>query len=148
MGYFRIPCPFFFFISKNPNVSMISKDLTRNIKISLKTTIGQLGYVERQIDLTDPSNILLQLKAVQAMLSKITFELLDETYRKALAEKVVANHEACPGNCGNEASIQKMLKLFPEIELEDIPSKLKEAQLTEQNLKKFLLEKNLDTPPL
>ena len=82
------------------------------------------------------------------MLSKIIFELLDETYRKALAEKIVANYEACPGNCGNETTIEKMLKLFPDIELEDIPQKLKEAQLIEQKLKQILFEKNLDTPPM
>ena len=127
---------------------MISKDLTRNIKTSLKTAIGQLGYVEKNIDEGQAENILLQLKAVQAMLSKITFELLDETYRKALAEKIVANYEVCPGNCGNEKTIEQMLNLFPEIALEDIPQKLKEAHLIEQNLKKILLEKNLDTPPM
>lgn len=127
---------------------MISKDLTQSIKIYLKTAIGQLGYVEKHIDDGRADNILLQLKAVQAMLSKITFELLDETYRKSLAEKIVANYEICPGNCGNEKNIEQMLKLFPEIALEDIPQKLKEAQLIEQHLKKILLEKNLDTPPV
>lgn len=144
MGYFKSILSAFL---KNQNVSMISKDLTRNIKTSLKTAIGQLGYVEKQIDYGQADNILLQLKAVQGMLSKITFELLDETYRKALAEKIVSNYESCPGNCGNENSIEQMLKLFPEIALEDIPQKLKEANTFEQHLKKILSEKNLDTPP-
>ena len=126
---------------------MISSDLTRQTKTALKTALGQLNYILKQVDNAQKAtDILLQLKAVQAMLNKISFELLDETYRKALAEKLVANHEACPGNCGWETNIQEMLKLFPTLQVEDIPAKLKEAELIQTELKKIITEKNLDTP--
>lgn len=126
---------------------MISSDLTRNIKVSIKTAIGQLNYVLKKVDDEQQTeNVLLQLKAVQAILSKTTFELLDETYRKALAEKISSAHQSCPGNCGNEEIIERLRKLFPDFALEEVPEKLKEAQEVEKELKKYLAKNNLDTP--
>ena len=127
---------------------MISKDLTRDIKIAIKTAMGQLSYVQRQIDDAHKAeDVLLQLKAVQAMLSKVSYKLLDETHRKALAEKIVANYESCPGDCGNEIAIEKMMRFFPEMEVEEIPEKLKEAVSIEREIHKLFSQKNLDTPP-
>lgn len=126
---------------------MISSDLTRNIKTSLKTVEGQLRYILRQIDQEhEAANILLQLKASQALLNKITFELLDETYRKALAENIASAYRNCPGNCGNEEVIEKLRKMFPELLPEEIPQKLLEARQIEQKVRKFLMQQNLDTP--
>lgn len=125
---------------------MISSDLTRNIKVSIKTAIGQLNYILKKVDDEQQTeNVLLQLKAVQAMLSKTTFELLDDTYRKALAEKISSAYQNCPGNCGNEEIIERLRKLFPDFALEEVPEKLKDAQGVEERLKKYL-KKNLDTP--
>lgn len=125
---------------------MISSDLTRDIKISIKTVIGQLKYILGKVDDEGQNeNVLLQLKAVQATLGKTTFELLDDTYRKALAEKISTAYQTCPGNCGNEEIIERLRKLFPDFVLEEVPGKLKEAQKVEARLKKYL-KNNLDTP--
>ena len=125
---------------------MIRGDLTKRIKTSIKTVQGQLGYILTKIDDENQAeNILLQLKAVQSMLTKSTFELLDDTYRKALAEKISSVYATCPGNCGQEDAIEKLRILFPEIKPEDVPEKLKEAQRVEDKLKRFLNEKSLDT---
>ncbi|MEQ9289557.1 MAG: metal-sensing transcriptional repressor [Cyclobacteriaceae bacterium] len=126
---------------------MIPHDLTQSIKVSLKTTTGQLGYILSKLDDENQvENILLQLKAVQSMLNKTTFELLDDTYRKALAEKISSAYQSCPGNCGKEATIERLRKLFPEFTLEEVPEKLREARQMEEELKKFLSDKRLDTP--
>lgn len=126
---------------------MISSDLTKNIKISIKTAIGQLNYVLKQIDNENQAeNILLQLKAIQAILKKTTFELLDDTYRKALAEKISSAYQSCTGNCGNEETIEELRKLFPNITLEELPQKLNEVEQVEKILQKYLSQKNLDTP--
>ncbi len=125
---------------------MIPHDLTQSIKVSLKTATGQLGYILSKIDDVDQvENILLQLKAVQSMLTKTTYELLDDTYRKALAERISSAYQSCPGDCGNEETIEKLRKLFPELKLEEVPKKLREARMVEEELKKFLSER-LDTP--
>lgn len=126
---------------------MIPHDLTHSIKVSLKTAKGQLDYILDNIDNDDQAeNMLLQLKAVQSTLSKATYELLDDAYRKALAEKISAAYQNCPGNCGNEATIERLRRLFPEFKLEEVPEKLREARQVEEELKKFLSEKHLDTP--
>ncbi len=126
---------------------MIPRDLTEGIKVSLKTATGQLGYILNKLDDEDQvENILLQLKAVQSTLTKTTFELLDDTYRKALAEKISSTYQSCPGNCGNEETIERLRNLFPEYKLEEVPEKLKEARMVEEELKKFLSRKSLDTP--
>ncbi|NDV42372.1 MULTISPECIES: metal-sensing transcriptional repressor [Flagellimonas] len=126
---------------------MISSDLTRDIKVSIKTAMGQLNYVLEQVDDEQQAgNILLQLKAVRAILDKAIFELLDDVYRKAMAEKISSAHQNCPGNCGDEDNIERLRRLFPEFSLEDVPQKLKEAEGVEIRLKKYLSEKNLDTP--
>ncbi|AGA79430.1 MULTISPECIES: metal-sensitive transcriptional regulator [Echinicola] len=125
---------------------MIPSDLTQSIKVSLKTATGQLGYILSKIDDEDQvENILLQLKAVQSTLTKTTYELLDDTYRKALAERISSAYQNCPGNCGNEETIEKLRTLFPELKLEEVPEKLREARTVEEELKKFLSER-LDTP--
>lgn len=125
---------------------MIPHDLAQSIKVSLKTATGQLGYILSKIDDVDQvENILLQLKAVQSMLAKTTYELLDDAYRKALAERISSAYQSCPGDCGNEETIEKLRKLFPELKLEEVPKKLREARMVEEELKKFLSER-LDTP--
>ena len=127
---------------------MIDPELTRAIKTALKTASGQLGYVIDHVATDDNiENVLLQLKAVQATLSKATFDLLDDAYRKALAEKISFAYQNCPGDCGQEDRIEGLRKLFPEYTLEEIPEKIKEAGLVETSLRKILSEKNLDTPP-
>lgn len=126
---------------------MISSDLTRDIKVSIKTAIGQLNYILKQVDNEQAAeNILLQFKAVQAILNKSTFELLDETYRKAMAEKISSAYQNCPGNCGNEQTIERLRQLFPNFSMDEIPQKLKEAQQVDNKLKKYLSQNNLDTP--
>ena len=89
---------------------------------------------------------LLQLKAVKALLDKTTLELLDGTYRKAMAEKIALAHQNCPGDCGNEAAIEWLRRLFPDIPLEEVPERLNEAEALDERLKKYLSKKNLDTP--
>jgi len=126
---------------------MISSDLTRDIKVSVKTAIGQLNYILKQVDNEqEAGNILLQFKAVQATLTKATFELLDETYRKAMAEKISSAFQNCPGNCGNEENINRLRMLFPDFSLDEVPQKLQEAQQLEQELMQFLSQKRLDIP--
>ena len=67
---------------------MISKDLTKDFKDSIRALSGHLKAIEKMVDDDFPDQTLLQLKAVQAGLQKATHMLLDEVYRKALAEKI------------------------------------------------------------
>jgi len=125
---------------------MISKDLTKEFKDSIRGLAGHLRAVEKMVDSEFPDQTLLQLKAVQAGLHKATLMLLDEVYRKALAEKISFSWQNCPGNCGYEENIDLLRSFFPEIKLEDVPQKLKEAVKIEDHMRKIILQKDLETP--
>lgn len=106
---------------------MISRDLTRDIKTRLQTINGQInGLIKMLEEDNDPEKILNQFKAAQKALDKTYFLLLDETYRKALAEKISETVEACPGNCGNEDRIELLRKQFPNLELDSLTLKMRE----------------------
>src|SRR5690606_10754041 len=105
----------------------LPQDLIRNIKTGLKSVIGQLKEITRMLDDgREPEQILIQFKAVQHAVNKSHFLLLDETYRKALAIKIVETVDACPGNCGNEGKIEYLRQQFPDLSLDDLSQKLKE----------------------
>ena len=65
---------------------MISADLLNEFKPALATAIGQLQSVLRSAKESSEAE-LIQLKAAQALHSKSVLLLLDDVYRKAMAEK-------------------------------------------------------------
>lgn len=62
---------------------------------------------------------------------------MDEAYRKALAIGIVKAVDSCPGDCGNEAKIEYLKAEFPNLELADLTTKLKEIQTIETRLKDY-----------
>lgn len=106
---------------------MIPRDLSRDIKIRLQSINGQLSGLIKMLEADiDPEKILIQFKAAQKGLDKAHFLLLDETYRKTLAEKISETVDACPGDCGNEDTIEFIRKQFPDLELDALTSKIQE----------------------
>ena len=126
----------------------ISGDLIADFKTTIKTVIGQLEYVSKSIgNINNPEEVLLQLKAASALLSRSTLILLDDVYRKALAEKISFAHQNCPGNCGNEDQIERLMQMFPHIPLEQLPEKLIEADELMKKISKIISENTWSTPP-
>ena len=115
-------------------ISMLPKDLTKDIKTRLQSIRGQIDGLIKMLDEgKDPEKILLQFKAAQKGLDKAHYLLLDEVYRKALAIKISETVEACPGNCGNEDRIEFIRQQFPDLELDSLTQKMKEiAELKER----------------
>lgn len=114
---------------------MIPKDLTKDIKIRLQSIRGQMDGLIKMLDEDkDPEKILVQFKAAKNGLDKAHFLLLDETYRKALAIKISETVEACPGNCGNEERIEFIRRQFPDLELDNLTTKMKEIAELKQRL--------------
>lgn len=126
---------------------MIPSDLIGDFKATVKTAIGQLEYVNKAIgNTTNPEEVLLQLKAADALVSKATIMLLDDVYRKALAEKISFAHQNCPGNCGSEDQIERLRQMFPQISLVQLPEKLIEAEELVKKIKLIISEKAWNTP--
>ena len=127
---------------------MIAHDQTESVKFNLKTAKGQIESILKRINEPEQAqNVLFQIKAVQGLVNRAAIELLDDAYRKALAERVAEAADKCPGDCGQEESIAHLLKIFPEIKPEQIPIKLMEIEKMNKQLQKFLEKNNLDTPP-
>lgn len=117
---------------------MIPKDLTQDIKTRLQSINGQVtGLIKMLDEGRDPEKIITQFKAVQHGLDKAHFLLLDETYRKTLAIKISETVEACPGNCGNEERIEFIRQQFPDLELDNLTSKIKEISELKQKINQF-----------
>jgi len=114
---------------------MIPRDLSKDIKIRLQSINGQIGGLIKMLDEdTDPENIFIQFKAAQKGLDKAHFLLLDDAYRKALAIKISETIEACPGNCGNEERIEFIRRQFPDLELDNLTTKMKEIAELKQRI--------------
>jgi len=58
-------------------------------------------------------------------------------FRKSLAIKIVETVDACPGNCGKEEKIARVLKEFPDLSLDDLADKMKEIAELEKHVKKL-----------
>lgn len=116
----------------------LPKYLTKDIKTRLQSIKGQMEGLVAMLDQgRDPEQILIQFKAIQQALSKTHYLLLDETFRKALAIKIVEASDACPGNCGNEDRIDYLLKQFPALDLDELSQKLKEISELCKHLDEF-----------
>jgi len=117
---------------------MIPEDLTKDIKARLSTIKGQVEGIIKMIDQgKDPESVLIQFKSLDKGLQKARHLLLDEVFRKSLAIKIVETVDACPGDCGNEEKIERLLKEFPTLSLDDLTDKMKEVGDLEAHLKKI-----------
>ena len=115
---------------------MLQKDLTRDIKNRLNTIKGQLDGIIKMLDHDrDPEEVLIQFKAAGKALSTAQFLLLDETFRKSLAAKLSETMEACPGDCGQENTIELLRKQFPDLNHDDLTAKMKEIQAVYDQMK-------------
>ena len=114
---------------------MLPKDLTSDIKTRLQSIKGQVDGLIKMLDEgKDPEKILIQFKAAQKGLDKAHYLLLDEAYRKALAIKISETVEACPGNCGNEDRIEFIRQQFPNLQLDNLTTMMKEIAELKQRI--------------
>lgn len=117
---------------------MLHKDLTRDVKSRLNTIKGQVeGIVKMLNEDKDPEQILNQFKAVSKALEITRNLLIDETFRKSLAAKISEAVQACPGNCGQEQTIESLRTGFPSLTEEELTQKMKEIQSAYELMNKF-----------
>ncbi len=105
-------------------MDMLPKDLTRDVKNRLNTIKGQVEGIVKMLDEgKDPQQILNQFKAVTKALETAQTLLVDETFRKSLASKISEVILACPGNCGQEQTIESLRVQFPTLAEEELTQK-------------------------
>ena len=112
-------------------------DIAKDIKNRLATIKGQVEGISKMIDAgKDPEHILVQFKSLDKGLQKARHLLLDEVFRKSLALKIVQTVDACPGDCGKEEKIEHILKEFPDLDLDEVTTKMKEITALEEFVKR------------
>lgn len=119
-------------------MEMLPKDLTRDVKNRLNTIKGQVEGIVRMLDDDkDPKQILNQFKAVSKALETAQTLLVDDTFRKSLAAKISEALKACPGNCGQENTIESLRTQFPSLTEDDLTQKMMEIQSAYELINKF-----------
>jgi len=115
---------------------MLPKDLTADLSKRLSSVKGQVGGIEKMIqEGKDPDKIINQFKAAEEALSKAHFLLLDEVFRKGLALQLVEVMNACPGNCPEADKISFLRKVFPDLTLDEITTKMQEVKQINERMK-------------
>ncbi len=105
---------------------MFPEDLRYSVQKRLRSLKGQVQGIEGMLEEDrDPERILEQFRAAREGLANAEKELLDELYRKALAQKIVEANEACPGDCGNEEVIRSLRERFPKMSEAELLESLK-----------------------
>lgn len=116
---------------------MVPKDLTTDIIRRLSFIKGQIGGIEKMVsEGKDPEKIINQFKAAEEALCKAHFLLLDETYRKGLALKLSEAINTCTGECEEAEKIAFLKKRFPQLELSEITTMMKEVEEINNRMKK------------
>ena len=124
---------------------MLPKDLTRDIKVRLKSISGQIDGIVKMLDEErSPKDILLQFRSVKSGVNKAEQLLLDEVFRKTLAIQIVKTLDACPGDCGNEERLETFRQQFPDLKLEELAEKMEEINSLHQWLQEYLKEQKKD----
>lgn len=119
-------------------MEMLPKDLIRDVKSRLSTIRGQVEGIVKMLDEDkDPKQILNQFKAVSKALEVAQTLLIDETFRKSLAAKISEALQACPGNCGQEQTIESLRVQFPTLTEDELTEKMKEIQSAYELMNKF-----------
>ena len=123
-------------------MEMLHKDLTQDVKSRLNTIKGQVEGIVRMLDEDkDPEQILNQFKAVSKALETAQTLLLDDTFRKSLAAKISEALQACPGNCGQQNTIESLRTQFPSLKEDELTRKMKEIQSAYDLINKFKKER-------
>ena len=122
---------------------MLPKDITENVIKRIKTIKGQLGGIEKMFEEgKDPNQIINQFKAAEEALNKAHLLLLDEVFRKGLALQLSDVINACPGNCQDAEQIALLKKKFPQLELNEITTKMQEVkEINERMIKNNIKDK-------
>jgi len=121
---------------------MLHKDLTRDVKNRLNTIRGQVEGIVRMLDEDkDPEQILNQFKAVARALETAQTLLIDDTFRKSLAAKISEAIQACPGDCGQQNTIESLRTQFPSLTDDELTRKMKEIQSAYDLIDKFKKER-------
>lgn len=107
---------------------MLEPESKKEIKKQLNSIAGQLQAIGKMLDDDrDAYDIFIQFKAVEGILNKSVYQVMDDLFRKKLASRMVRILDECYSEeCPHCRNLEEIKKEFSELEMEDILKYLKQ----------------------
>lgn len=100
---------------------MLSNEEKKVLKHQLHSIQGQVTAIDKMIDEDrDAEEIYIQFKAVEGIVDKALYGILDDLFRKNFAEALVKTLEACPGDCPDCDKLEILKKQFGTMDLKEV----------------------------
>ena len=100
---------------------MLSTEEKKILKHQLTSMHGQIAAINKMIDEDrDAEEIYIQFKAVEGIVDKALYGILDDLFRKNLAEILVKGLEACPGDCEDCDRFEIIKNQFSKMDLNEV----------------------------
>lgn len=100
---------------------MLSRKEKSVLKKQLNAIQGQLKAIEKMVEKDrDVEEIFIQCKAVEGIIQKAIYGVMDELLRKKFAEVLVKAVNDCPGECPNCDNIEELKKQFANMSLKEV----------------------------
>ena len=112
---------------------MLSNEEKKVLKHQLHSIQGQVTAIDKMIDEDrDAEEIYIQFKAVEGIVDKALYGILDDLFRKNLAETLVKGLEACPGDCADCDRLEILKQQFGTMDLKEVFKQLTRLNETQK----------------
>lgn len=100
---------------------MLSAEEKKVLKRQLNSIQGQISAIDKMIDQDrSAEDIYVQFKAVEGIVDKALYDILDDLFRKNLAVILVKGLEACPGDCEDCDRFEIIKNQFSKMDLNEV----------------------------
>lgn len=104
---------------------MLSNKERKILQKQLNAIKGQIIAIEKMLHADrEAEEIYVQFKAVEGIVSKALYTILDDLFRKNFAETLVKAIDTCPGECDNCERLELMKKQFGKLDLKEVLKQL------------------------
>ncbi|MEQ9288233.1 MAG: metal-sensing transcriptional repressor [Cyclobacteriaceae bacterium] len=126
--------------------SFFPKEQARSVAHRLKSLNGQLKALITALETGEaPESVHHQFISCEKALKASKNELYEEVYRRILAAKISELKSKCPGDCGQQNTIDAFLTGFPNLSNESLLEKIKETDLLDDEVSKYLKKTEPET---
>lgn len=100
---------------------MLSNEEKKVLRRQLNSIQGQITSIDKMIEQNrNAEDIYVQFKAIEGIVDKAIYGILDDLFRKNFAEALVKGLEACPGDCPDCDRLEILKKQFSTMDLKEV----------------------------
>lgn len=113
---------------------MLSIKEKKILKKQLNAVQGQIKAVANMIaNDRDVEDIYIQFKAIEGIIDKALYHILDEVFSKNLANSLVQAVNDCPGECDNCGRLEILKRQFGAMDLKEVFKQLNKLNSLTKN---------------